>query len=77
MGPIFYKNIPKHVSIFQTFNKFRVLAMQTPPKIMKNRLIYILRKIPQNVYLFLQKLSLKWVGVLRLEWHTLVQTKSE
>ena len=38
---------------------------------------YIFRKIPQNGYLFLPKWPLNWVGILRLEWHTHVQTTSE
>ena len=53
MGPIFYKNILKHGSIFSIFQNFWVFTWQTPENFEK--WVCILRKIPKNGYLFWPK----------------------
>ena len=62
MGLIFYWNIIKHGYIF--FHKFQKWA-------------YISRKILKNRGFFLPKMTLKLLGISRLEWCTFVQTRSE
>ena len=83
MGPIFYPK--KSLNMGQLFwlspklRDFRGFRMAKTPKMaefLKNRPIFEGKSLKMGT-LFGQNHPLRWVWVLRLEWHTPVQLKSE
>ena len=74
--PFFYQKILKHGSTFLTEPKFLGFCMAKTAKFLKNGPIFQ-EKILKMGTLFCQNHPYRWVGVLRLTWHTPVQLKSE